>query len=79
MPRPKTAGRGRLEIHWDPAFLDLTAQAAKLVGSDLSSYVRRAIVEQLKRDGFELPLPTVSTAPTNSAKRPAGRRKAGNQ
>ncbi len=73
MPKPKTPGRARLEIHWDPAFLDLTAQAAKLVGSDLSSYVRRAIVEQLKRDGFELPLPTAPISSTTLTKGPTGR------
>jgi hypothetical protein len=67
MPRKKTPGRDRLDVKADPALLDLAAAAAAATRTDLSSYVRRALVRQLEEDGFRVPPP----APSSSTRVPA--------
>jgi hypothetical protein len=63
MPRRKTPGRDRLDVKADPALLDLVATAAQAARMDLSSYVRRALVRQLKEDGYTVPPPTPPDRP----------------
>jgi hypothetical protein len=63
MPQKKVKGVGRIGLRCEPWFADLVADAAEKMGSGLSSYVRRAIIEQMRRDGISPePITNVSTA-----------------
>jgi hypothetical protein len=60
MPAKKKPGIGRINIRCEDWFADRVNEAAKQTGRSLSSYVRIALIEQLKRDG-------VSAAPPPDA------------
>jgi len=53
MPTPKKPGAGRIEVRAEPWFTDLLAMAARKTGRTVSGYVRYALAEQLRRDGFD--------------------------
>jgi hypothetical protein len=56
MPAKKKPGIGRVNIRCEDWFADRVAEAAVQTGRSLSSYVRIALIEQMKRDA-------VSTSP----------------
>jgi hypothetical protein len=60
MPAKKKSGIGRINIRCEDWFADRVAEAAAQTGRSLSSYVRIALIEQMKRDG-------ISTAPPADA------------
>jgi hypothetical protein len=63
-----------VDLKADPRLLDLADRAARQVGTDLSSYIRQALVRQLRLDGYEIPPPETADEPApNHAKRPRGR------
>jgi len=71
MPSKKVAGRDRLEIRADPAWIDQVTEAARRVGCSLSSYVRIALTERMQRDGI-LVQPTTQPALATPSTPPAG-------
>jgi len=58
MPAKKVPGIGRINIRCQPWFADLVAVTAKKTDRTLSSYVRTALQEQMKRDGVNVDAPT---------------------
>lgn len=71
MPMPKKPGAGRLEVRCEPWFSDLIALAAAKTDRSVSGYVRYALGEQLRRDGFSTDPPP--GAPEEEPVRPVGR------
>jgi len=71
MPSRKVAGRDRLEIRADPAWIDQVTEAARRVGCSLSSYVRMALTERMQRDGVNVP-PAPKPMPATPSTPPAG-------
>jgi hypothetical protein len=51
MPAKKVPGIGRISIRCEPWFADQVGEAAAKTGRSLSSYVRIALAEQMRRDG----------------------------
>jgi hypothetical protein len=51
MPAKKKPGIGRISIRCEAWFADLVHDAASKTGRSLSSYVRVALAEQMRRDG----------------------------
>jgi hypothetical protein len=51
MPAKKKPGIGRINIRCQAWFADLVHHAANKTGRSLSSYVRVALGEQMRRDG----------------------------
>ena len=51
MPAKKKPGIGRINIRCEDWFADRVNEAAKQTDRSLSSYVRIALIEQMKRDG----------------------------
>lgn len=68
MPAKYIPGQGRIAIRCEPWFADRVAEAAKKVDRSLSSYVRVALVEQMRRDGVDTEGPS---APAKGRGRPA--------
>jgi len=71
MPSRKVAGRDRLEIRADPAWIDQVTEAARRVGCSLSSYVRMALTERMQRDGIMVPI-SPQPVPATPSTPPAG-------
>jgi hypothetical protein len=71
MPMPKKPGAGRLEVRCEPWFSDLIALAAAKTDRSVSGYVRHAVSEQLRRDGFSTEPP--AGVPEEEPVRPVGR------
>jgi hypothetical protein len=51
MPAKRVPGIGRINIRCEGWFADRVDEAAKKTGRSLSSYVRIALAEQMRRDG----------------------------
>ncbi len=71
MPAKKQPGVGRINIRCEAWFADRVAVAAEQTGRSLSSYVRIALIAQLKRDGVSTAPPADS--PAEEVVRPVGR------
>jgi len=71
MPMRKKPGAGRLEVRCEPWFSDLIALAAAKTDRSVSGYVRYALGEQLRRDGFNTEPP--AGVPEEEPVRPVGR------
>ncbi len=57
MPAKKKPGIGRINIRCEGWFADRVNEAAVQTGRSLSSYVRIALVEQMRRDGVPAEAP----------------------
>lgn len=67
MPAKRVPGVGRIALRCEAWFADRVAEAAKKVDRSLSSYVRIALVEQMRRDGID---PEGPTEPAKGRGRP---------
>ena len=56
MPAKRVPGIGRINIRCEAWFADQVAAAAVKTGRSLSSYVRVALQEQMRRDGISAPM-----------------------
>ncbi len=70
MPAKKIPGIGRINIRCESWFADLVAVAAEQTGRSLSSYVRIALQEQMKKDGVEPNSEMPTGEPAKSRGRP---------
>lgn len=50
----KATGRGRVDMRIEPEAADAVVLAASRCGLSFSSYIRLAVYEKLKLDGFEV-------------------------
>jgi len=73
MPRPKNPGRSRFDVVAEPWFIELITQAAEKSQRSVAGYVRFALIEQLRKDGFN-PTPP-GDAPTEEMVKKVGRPK----
>jgi hypothetical protein len=67
VPAKKKPGMQRVGFRCEPWFADRVAEAADRTGRSMSSYVRVALIEQMKRDGVPTDGPT---APVKKPGRP---------
>jgi hypothetical protein len=70
MPAKKVPGIGRINIRCEGWFADLVADAAEKTGRSLSSYVRIALAEQMRRDGVSPEGPAPGAPPVKPRGRP---------
>jgi hypothetical protein len=71
MPAKKQPGIGRINIRCESWFADRVAVAAEQTGRSLSSYVRIALIAQMKKDGVSTAAP--ADVPEEEVVRPVGR------
>jgi len=71
MPAKKQPGIGRIHLRCEAWFADRVAVAAEQTGRSLSSYVRIALIAQMKRDGVSTTPP--ADVPAEEVVRPVGR------
>jgi hypothetical protein len=78
MPAKKKSGIGNINVRCEAWFADRVKEAAKKTERSLSSYVRFALSEQIKRDGLSAdPPPETATnhSETGEPVKPRGRPK----